>query len=89
MKIAERTIARLALCLTFAAANAYALECTVDDPTGTPLNVRSRPNGAILGALNNGAAVFVSDLIVDGRGRKWAKVVPLDEGKSGGCFGNF
>ena len=29
--------ALLALCVTFATANAYALECTVDDPTGTPL----------------------------------------------------
>jgi hypothetical protein len=60
--------ALLALCVTFATTNAYALECTVDDPTGTRLNVRSQPNGPIVGALHNGAAVFVSDLILDGSG---------------------
>ena len=81
--------ALLALCLTFATTNAYALECTVDDPTGTPLNVRSRPNGPIVGALHNGAAVFVSDLILDGSGRRWAKIVPIEEGKSGWVFREY
>jgi uncharacterized protein YraI len=66
--------ALLALCVTFATTNASALECTVDDPTGTPLNVRSQPNGPIVGALHNGAAVLVSDLILDGSGRRWAKI---------------
>ena len=80
--------ALLALC-AFATANAYALECTVDDPTGTPLNVRSRPNGPIVGALHNGAAVFVSDLILDGSGRRWAKIVPEEEGKSGWVFREY
>jgi len=31
--------------------------CLVDDPTGTPLNVRTGPNGAIVGTLPNGARV--------------------------------
>lgn len=31
--------------------------CLVDDPTGTPLNVRTAPNGAIAGTLPNGARV--------------------------------
>ena len=31
--------------------------CRVDDPTGTPLNVRAAPNGAILSTLSNGARV--------------------------------
>jgi hypothetical protein len=57
--------------------------CTVSDPTGTPLNVRSRPNGPIVGALHNGATVFVSALIADASGRRWAKIVPLQEGKAG------
>ena len=81
--------ALLALCVTFAATNAYALECTVDDPTGTPLNVRSGPNGPIVDALHNGAAVFVSDLILDGSGRRWAKIVPIGEGKSGWVFRDY
>jgi hypothetical protein len=81
--------ALLALCVTFATANAYALECTVDDPTGTPLNVRSRPNGPIVGALHNGATVFVSDLILDGSGRRWAKIVPIEEAKPGWVFREY
>jgi hypothetical protein len=60
--------------------------CTVSDPTGTPLNVRSRPNGPIVGALHNGATVFVSALIADASGRRWAKIVPLQEGKAGWVF---
>jgi hypothetical protein len=82
-------LALLALCVTFATTNAHALECTVDDPTGTPLNVRNRPNGPIVGALHNGAAVFVSDLILDGSGRRWAKIVPIEEGKSGWVFREY
>ena len=45
--------------------------CVVSDPTGTPLNVRSRPNGPILGSLYNDTEVFISDMTVAG-GRKWA-----------------
>jgi len=72
-----------ALSLTFVATNAFALECTVADPSGTPMNVRARPNGAILGALHNDETVFVSGVTSDGRGRKWAKIAPLNSGKSG------
>ena len=44
------------------AQSAYAAgsgQCRVDDPTGTPLNVRSAPNGTILMALANGTRVDV------------------------------
>lgn len=34
-------------------------ECLVDDPTGTPLNVRSAPNGTILTTISNGTRVEV------------------------------
>ena len=51
-------------------------QCKVNDPTGgTPLNVRSRPNGPILGALSNGTPVLASALVVDIRERNWAKIV--------------
>jgi hypothetical protein len=62
--------------------------CVVTDPTGTPLNVRNRPNGTILGALNNGTGVFIADMTEVG-GKRWAKVVPVDEGKSGWVFDDF
>jgi uncharacterized protein YraI len=51
--------------------------CTVNDPTGTPLNVRQRPNGPILGALHNGTSVS----IMENRGT-WSRVTPR-EGKPG------
>lgn len=35
--------------------------CLVDDPTGTPLNVRTAPNGVIVGTLPNGARVDLLD----------------------------
>jgi hypothetical protein len=31
--------------------------CAVNDPTGTPLNVRSEPNGKIIARLKNGTIV--------------------------------
>jgi hypothetical protein len=62
--------------------------CVVNDPTGTPLNVRSRPNGPILGALSNQTEVFISDMAEVG-GRRWAKVVPVSEGKSGWVFRDY
>jgi hypothetical protein len=35
--------------------------CRVVDPTTTPLNVRTTPNGRIVGTLENGAMVSVLD----------------------------
>ena len=57
-------------------------ECVVADPTGTPLNVRSRPNGTILGALHNDTRVIVTDSTV-ASGTVWSKVVPIEAGKVG------
>ena len=36
--------------------------CAVDDPTGTPLNVRASPTGRYWGALHNGMKVELIDL---------------------------
>jgi hypothetical protein len=65
------------------------IECTVSDPTGTPLNVRSRPNGPKIGALHNQAHVLVFDLVVDIRSRRWAKIVPMHEGRAGWVFRDY
>ena len=46
------TAALRILCIGFLWTNADAqTRCFVADPTGTPLNVRSQPQGTILGAL--------------------------------------
>jgi hypothetical protein len=62
-----------------------AFVCTVADPTGTPLNVRSQPNGTILGALHNGAQVIIDDV----NDWKWVKIIPVKSGKTGWVFFNF
>jgi Bacterial SH3 domain len=63
-------------------------ECVVADPTGTPLNVRNRPNGAILGALHNDTRVVVTDSAI-ASGKVWSKVVPVEAGKVGWVFRSY
>jgi uncharacterized protein YraI len=55
--------------------------CRVMDPTGTPLNVRTGPNGEIVGNLPNGLLVSVIDRTRDGRGRSWVYVSDLQSGR--------
>jgi hypothetical protein len=54
------TAIALLFCVNLAAA-ATGDRCKVTDPTGTPLNVRSGPNGKITGTLANGALVSITD----------------------------
>jgi hypothetical protein len=51
-----------------------AQKCEVADPTGTPLNVRAKPNGRIVGKLRNGSVVWQEDFLYDSMGREWLKV---------------
>lgn len=53
--------AAVSACLVLSASQALAAygQCSVDDPTGTPLNVRAAPNGAILTTLANGTQVEI------------------------------
>jgi hypothetical protein len=48
--------------------------CRVADPTPTPLNVRTSPNGRIVSTLENGMLVFVLDRATDRRGQTWVFV---------------
>lgn len=79
----------LGLCVAAMATAASAQTCVVNDPSGTPLNVRARPYGAILGALHNGAPVEILDVTWDGRGRQWAYVAPLASGRRGWVFRDY
>ena len=45
--------------------------CSVEDPTGTPLNVRAKPNGKILTTVRNGTIV---DLDTGTAASKWARI---------------
>jgi hypothetical protein len=75
--------------LMLSATPAWAAECVVNDPTGTPLNVRARPNGPIVGALYNGVTIYVRDMRMDSAGRRWAFIVPLKAGKAGWVFREY
>lgn len=55
--------------------------CAVNDPTGTPLNIRTEPNGKIIGNLPNGLNVDIIDGTVDEKGNSWVKVGGLYKGK--------
>jgi hypothetical protein len=79
-----------AILLLLAAAPAARAErsCFVADPSGTPLNVRVAPQGRILGALHNGAAVRLIETSVDESGRPWAYVEPR-VGPAGWVFRGF
>jgi tetratricopeptide (TPR) repeat protein len=55
--------------------------CRVMDPTGTPLNVRTTPNGYIVGTLNNGDQVTVLDRTSDRRGKAWVYVGNYENNK--------
>ena len=55
--------------------------CRVMDPTGTPLNVRAAPGGAVVGNLPNGFLVSIMNLSTDRGGRPWALVSRFDNGR--------
>ena len=60
--------------------------CTVADPTGTPLNIREQPAGAILGTWENGVRVrpYVERIV---KGKKWVGVERYaDDNKAGWVF---
>lgn len=61
--------------------------CLVDDPTGTPLNVRSAPNGTILMALANGTRVDVIEEMKIGP-KRWLFIARQGE-RLGWAFGAY
>ncbi len=63
----------VAIVLLTAAGTAQA-RCVVTDPTGTPLNIRSAPNGEVVGTLRNGVAVSIRTITYDNQGRAWADI---------------
>lgn len=82
--------ASVCLFVIFASPSAVASghgQCLVDDPTGTPLNVRSAPNGTILTTLANGTAVEVVDEMRIGT-KHWLFVARQGE-RLGWIFGAY
>jgi hypothetical protein len=62
-------------------AEAQSPRCRVMDPTGTPLNLRDRPNGGVLGQVRNGTLVESTRIASDERGRPWAYIVDRNSGE--------
>lgn len=73
-------------CVTSGAADQI---CITQDPSGTPLNVRARPYGPILGALNNGVQVRLLDMASDREGKPWAYIVPKSAGRAGWVYREY
>ena len=49
--------------------------CVVSDPTGTPLNIRTVPNGGdVVETLTNGTKIRIVSTQKDGRGRIWSQI---------------
>ena len=48
--------------------------CRVLDPTGTPLNIRTAPDGHIVGTFDNGDPVLMLDRAPDRNGKTWVYV---------------
>jgi uncharacterized protein len=64
--------------------------CYVKDPTGTPLNVRETPNGAVVDALTNGTLLRVIGTQQDTRGRDWALITrPGEDRALGWAFRDY
>lgn len=53
-----------------------ATPCSVNDPTGTPTNVRSRPNGKIIATVQNNSIVALIR-----RGEKWSEIIVESNGR--------
>jgi hypothetical protein len=59
--------------------------CTVDDPTGTPLNIRLSPNGPVVGSAKNGTELaFIEHREMEGK--LWALVERFEEGELAADF---
>ncbi|MBI5264983.1 MAG: SH3 domain-containing protein [Bradyrhizobium sp.] len=63
--------------------------CTVADPTSTPLNVRTSPHGKIVGTVANGVRVRVLDEARDGRGEQWAYIADAASRPVGWVFKEY
>jgi hypothetical protein len=62
--------------------------CVVADPTGTPLNIRTSPNGKIVGKISNGESVRISDRTVE-NGKEWAYISSGASRPTGWVFRRF
>jgi hypothetical protein len=63
--------------------------CVVNDPTGSPLNLRIKPNGVVFGELTNGTELTLMGTVRDKKGKTWAKVSHPDSETDGYVLRKF
>jgi Bacterial SH3 domain len=71
----------VAICVVGLTAASAQDRCRVMDPTGTPLNVRTTPNGHIVSTLSNGTLITILDRTSDSRGKSWVYVGNYENNK--------
>ena len=64
-------------------------ECVVVDPTSTPLNMRTVPNGQVMATIANGQAVRMLSQTKDSRGRPWANIADANLRPLGWVFREY
>jgi hypothetical protein len=62
--------------------------CVVADPTGTPLNIRTSPNGKVVGRIANGERIRISDQTTE-NGKEWAYISNAAARPMGWVFRKF
>ena len=62
--------------------------CVVADPTGTPLNIRTSPNGKVVGRVANGERIRISDQTTE-NGKEWAYISNTASRPMGWVFRKF
>ena len=55
--------------------------CRIADPTGTPLNVRTAPQGRVIGTLPNGFLASILEQSTDRFGKSWVYVADYGSGR--------
>jgi hypothetical protein len=79
----------LALLISANPIAATAQSCVVNDPTGTPLNIRVLPGGTVLSTLANGAEVTVLSRTTH-NGKTWVYIATgSDKMPSGRVFQDY
>ncbi|MDO5651838.1 MAG: hypothetical protein Q4G13_06875 [Moraxella sp.] len=85
MKLLKTAAATVLLNVSVFSTSALANYCIVQDPTGTPLNVRAIPNGKVIGQLYNGTLIAKDyQVSYDSKRRAWAAVYDYN---TGDCLG--
>ena len=59
--------------------------CFVNDPNDTYANLRTSPNGELIGPIQNGTTIQIANLVPDTKGRSWAGV-NIPDGRFGYIF---